>query len=105
MNELELREEFNLLIPEGYIEAYRKYEEDKVRMEMLDAMFKESAMNFLEEHGLMDFDQGEIVISKTKDFPKRVVDTQKLKDDGLYKKYSKETMVKGHINIKIKYEE
>jgi hypothetical protein len=105
MNELELKEEFNLLIPDGYVEAYRKYEEDKVRLQMLDAMFKESAENFLEEHGLTEFDQGEIEISRTKDFTKKVVDTQRLKDEGLYELYTKDSLVKGHINIKVHYDD
>lgn len=105
MNELTLKEEFETIIPDGYVDAYIKYEEAKVRMQMLDGMFNESAEAFLEKHNLTEFDQGKIVVSKTKDFIKKVVDTQKLKDEGLYEMFTKDSLVKGHIKIKVKYEE
>ena len=105
MNELELKQEFEAMVPEGYFEAYEKYEEAKVRMAMLEGMFKESADGFLSKHDLSEYKYGRYSISKTKDFVKKVVDTQKLKDEGLYEMFTKDSLVKGHINIKVNYEE
>ena len=105
MNELDLKKEFELIIPEGFVEAYKQLEEAKVRFDVMNDMAKASVKEFLEKNNLTEYEQGDIKVSKTKDFTKKVVDTQKLKDEGLYEMFTKDSLVKGHVNITVKYED
>ena len=105
MNELELKKEFDLIIPEEYFEAIKAAREAIVRAKVMEDMVNERGEAFLAKHNLEQFENEKYQISKTKDYTKKTVDTQKLKDQGLYDMFTKDTLVKGHIKVSIKYED
>lgn len=81
---------------------YYKNEVKKFEKELKDS-FKECV-----ESGLIpvnSIDLGGFVLSYTKGYSKKQVDTQKLKEEGIYEVYTKTTEVKPSVSMKIKEEE
>lgn len=105
MNELELRKEFELLIPDGYVELAKIVEENKIRLQVMEDILKERGEAFLKENNLDKFEYGKLEIGRTKDFVKKVVDTKRMKEEGVYELHTRDSNIKGHVYIKVKYDD
>lgn len=62
---------------------------------------KESILKEMEDRGLSKVEIGDVTITYKQPTTRVSIDTKKLKEDGLYDKYSKVSNVKGSISIKI----
>lgn len=107
MNELEVKEKFELLLPKKDIEFLKKFDEDEKRAKVLKDFIKKKGYEFLESNGLLEegYEQDGVKLSYKKPFTKKVVDTQALKDEGLYELYTKDSEVSGSVSISFKYED
>ena len=62
---------------------------------------KEAILKEMEDRGLSKVEIGDVTITYKQPTTRVSIDTKKLKEDGLYDKYSKTSNVKGSISIKI----
>lgn len=65
---------------------------------------KESILKEMEDRGLSKVEIGDVTITYKQPTTRVSIDTKKLKEDGLYDKYSKISNVKGSISIKLEEE-
>lgn len=107
MNELELKEKFDLMLPEEDIEFLKKFDEYEKRAKVIKDAIKTKGYEFLESNGLLEegYRQNGIKLTYKKPFTKKVVDTKALKEEGLYELYTKDSEVSGSVQVSIEYED
>ena len=107
MANVTLKEKFDVLIPTETIEFLKKFNEMKARMDVLDAEIKEKAKEFLEENNLQEegYEQDGIKLTYCKPYEKTLVDTNKLKEQGLYEDFSYKKEYPGYVKYSVKYED
>ena len=69
----------------------------------IDAI-KQMILEEMEQRGVYNIDLGKVLISYKPSYEKTSVDSKKLKEDGIYEKYSKKSKVKSSIVVKVKEE-
>lgn len=106
-NEIELKEKLELSASD--IKAIRDYEEAKARYSMVisknDELIKAFMKKRFEETGETTFNQDGLIITYKKPYVRKSVDTEKLKAQGLYDNFIKETDVAESINVKVSYDD
>ena len=107
MANVTLKEKFDVLIPADQIEFLKRFKEMEVRMKVLDAEIKEKAKEFLEQNNLLEegYEQDGIKLTYCKPQTRTMLDTQRLKDEGVYDEYSYEKEYDGYIKYSVKYED
>lgn len=63
---------------------------------------KQMILEEMEQRGVYNIDLGKVLISYKPSYEKISIDSKKLKEDGIYEKYSKKSKVKSSIVIKVK---
>ena len=106
-NELSLKEQFDLMIPKETVEFIKKFNEMEARMKIINEQIKADGKKFLEDNDLLDkgYEQDGIKIIMTKPYEKTVVDTQKMKDEGIYELYSNKKSYDGYIKVSVNYDD
>jgi len=106
MNEV-IEKEFYELISEKDIEFLKKFDEYEKRAKVIKDTIKQNAHEFLEKNNLLEqgYRQDGIYIYEKKPYTKNVVDTEKLKEQGLYDMFTKKSTVNGSVVIQIEYED
>ena len=79
----------------GYMKQIKAIEEKTAKI-------KEAILKEMEERGIPKIDLGDVTITYKAPSTKKSVDSKKLKEDGIYEKYTKINNVKSSITIKIK---
>lgn len=105
MNELEIKKNFEIAIPQEKVEFIKKAKEMSIRADIFMQELKEAGEKFLEENNITSYSQDGISIIKVSNYKKRVIKTEALKDDGLYEEYSEEKEYPGYIKVDLNYEE
>lgn len=106
-SKLALKDEFNALFSPEDIEMLVKFDELEKRVKAMKDAKNESLKQFLIDNDLTEegFENSKIRISYVKPSVRKVVDTKKLKEEGLYELYVKDSNVSDSVRISIKYEE
>ena len=91
-----------LEIAEEYKEKLRNFMKLKKEIERTEKELKERALEYMEENDKDELDSEVMKIKYVKAFTRKSVDTEKLKEHGLYDEYTKETDVKPSVRITIK---
>lgn len=106
-NDIELKEKLELSPSD--IKAIRDYEEAKAKYDLVISRNDEMIKNFMRarvENGLEPtLIQDGLIITYKAPYTRTGVDTNKLREDGLYDKYLKETQVRDSINVKVVYDD
>ena len=107
MNEIELKKEFDVLVSPEDIELFKQFDELEKRVKAKKSEMREGVLNFLKENNLLSdgYEQDGIRFTYVKPSVKKIVDTQLLKDEGLYEHFLKESKVDESVRISIKYED
>ena len=93
------------LIPKDDVDFLVMFDEYEKRAKVIKDTIKSKAQEYFESTGQDEIFQGPVHIYKTEPYTKMVVDTQALKDQGLYDSFLKESKVKGSVRIEIEYED
>lgn len=104
MNEIVEAKENNLL-SEDDINFLRTYDEITKRYKVWESEKKDMFKEFLDKNNLDSYSQGGYTLYRTKSYMRKSVDTNKMKEEGVYDLYLKETYVEGSVKIKAEYEE
>ncbi len=105
-NEVVRKEFYELFSPED-IEILKKADEIKKRVSVVLDTAKNKSYDFLERNGLLEtgYEQDNVVLGWKKPYVKKMIDTDALKEQGLYESFLKEVQVKGSVTISIKYDD
>ena len=102
-HDLVLKElEENGVITDDVLELYYDLAAVKMRIEMYEHEAKEKIKEVFNKYNIKSFSNQYITISLVKESLQQRVDTEHLKQDGLYDKYSKMVPVAESIRIKVK---
>lgn len=106
MNELALKEKFGELVTQDDLEMFRKFDEIEKRVKAKKSELQESVMSFLKENDLTEgFEMDGVRFTYVKPSKRKIADIQKMKDEGVYELYTKESEVKESVRISIQYED
>lgn len=106
-----VKQENNELVSQEDLEFLIRFDEQKKRAQVIEDKIKKTAHSFLEENGLLEtgytkeLDGATLHIFETKPYIKKQVDTNALKENGLYDFFVKDVVVSGSTRIKVEYEE
>ena len=109
MNDVVEKETYTL-IPDNDFDFLVWFDEQEKRAKVIRDKIKNDGELFLKERNLEEDgykqtkDNVTIFVHKTTPYTKKQLDTQALKDEGLYDLYLKDVEVKGSIRIDISYE-
>lgn len=74
----------------------------KYQLENLEYQLKNEFMEFMKDNGIKKIDTEYLTLTYIPETIRESVDTQKLKDEGLYDYYKKQSVVKEQLRIKEK---
>ena len=110
MTELEVREKQELITDEDF-DFLVWFDEQKKRYDVIVDKVKQQGHIFLEKNNLLEDgfkmtkDGVTVRVYETRPYIKKQIDTQALKDEGLYEMYTKDVEVKGSLRIQVDYED
>lgn len=104
-NAIVAKDEINALMTQEYIDKLVEYEEVKAQMKVLEEQKKQALLEVMQKYNIYSFENPQINLVRVQPKDKTIVDTQKLKDDGLYDSYTKTVGVKEYVKVIIKYDE
>ena len=106
-----ITKEFNDIISQEDLDFLVWFDEQKKRADVINDKIKKFGHEFLEKTGRLETgytqecDGYTVHLYETKPYKRTVVDTDALKEQGLYESFTKETPVKGSVKFTIDYEE
>lgn len=100
-NEL-VEKELMPLITDDFIEKLVELDYLKEQIETYQFSIKEKIKDVFKKYGVKSCETDFLTISYVPEFMKKSIDSERLKDDGLYEKYIKFTPVKESIRFSLK---
>lgn len=85
-------------------EMLRTFYELKAKVDILEAEKKEDIKQYMIENDIKSFEDDNFKITYIPESVRKTVDTAKLKEQGLYEAFTKETKVKDSVRITLKWE-
>lgn len=104
MNSL-IQQEINELIPNDFLDNLKKLELLEAQIKQVKAEIEPKLKEAMRNNGIKSLDCEGLRITYKEPSTRKVVDTQKLKDEGIYDKYLKISSVSDSVIIKVKYDE
>ena len=102
MNDLVRVANGEIVIAEKVLKELQDFYVLKARMEMKEREVKEALQEAMEANNIKSFTNDELEITYIPETTRTSVDTQRLKDEGLYELYTKSSVVKPSIRLKWK---
>lgn len=105
-NEMIIKE-FNELLPTEQISFLKKFDEMEKRAKVIRKSLTESGKEFLIRNNLTEegYSQDGISINYKKAYTKKVVDTDAMKEQGIYDDFLKEAEVSDSVSITVEYDD
>lgn len=91
-----------ITVEEAFIAKVKVFNEMKSRFEDEEAKFKRELLKAMEENGIKKYETDDFAITYIAPSTRKGVDTEKLKEDGLYDQYSYATETNASVRIKYK---
>lgn len=102
LNELvKINDSNEIVLKEDVVKKIEEFNNAKKEIEYQEKLLKAGIMEAMEELDLKTLDIGNIHATYKDSYVRKSVDTNKLKRDGLYEIYEKETIVKPSIVLKV----
>ena len=97
-----VKKELQAVITDEVLEMYEQLAYYKQQVQMFEHRYKEQLINLLQANGTNSYSDEYVSISYVEPHTAKRIDAEKLKDEGIYEDYLKETEVKGFLRIKLK---
>ena len=88
-----------IVIAQEVEDRLKAFQIEKTRMDMLEKRMKDALLNAMVENGIKSYESDNVRITYKASTTRKTVDTQALKEDGLYEMYTKESPVKESVQI------
>lgn len=106
MNEIEkINKQALKLFSKKDIDTIKQFEELKAQVELINRKNSDKLKQLFRENGIKKFEGSGLRIIYKEPYDRTSVDTELLKQDGLYEKYSKTTKVADSVSVKVVYED
>lgn len=103
-NEL-VEQELNQVITQSDINFLKEFENMKAKFNFVDKRIKEQVKKIMVENGIKSYDFGDLKITYKAPTIRKSVDTEALKEQGIYDDFVKESKVSDSVQITVRYEE
>lgn len=104
-NELAVKEQFDVILTEDYINELTRFKELEAKMKVLEEKKRNEILEIMKKFNLKKFENEKIYIDYILPSERTVVDTAKMKEEGIYDSYTKKTQIKESIRFSLKYED
>lgn len=84
------------------LQGLKEYQIAKKQNDKIEKEIKKQVLKAMQENGIKSFENDVMKITLVEETTRASVDTQALKDDGLYLFYLKESKVKEHLKVTYK---
>lgn len=101
-NEMVKVENNQLVLAEDVIMNMRKLKELTAQLKLTEDRIKEATLNAMEQNGIKSYENDYFKITYKGSYEKSSVDTQALKEQGLYESFVKKTIVKPSVVVSYK---
>ncbi len=101
MELVEIKDNQVQVAPE-FLNGYKEYLKQKQYWERQEAQLKESLVGAMEEHGINEIDTEIMKIKYVAPSVRKSVDTEAMKEQGIYEDFLKESPVKASVRITVK---
>ena len=91
-----------IAVAQEVIEELKNFEIEKARIEIKEKELKQALLNAMEENNIKKFENDDIRIIYVASTTRKSVDTARLKEEGLFDLYSKESAVKASVRLEYK---
>lgn len=89
----------SIVLAQEVEDTLRAFQVEKAKMEMLEKQLKNALLNAMEENGIKSFKNENVTITYKEATTRKTVDTNALKEQGLYDSFVKESPVKSSVVI------
>ena len=89
----------SLILVKEIEDKLRAFQVEKARMDMLEKQIKEAMLKAMEENGIKSYESDNVRITYKAPTTRSTVDTQALKEQGLYDSFVKTTPVKASVVV------
>lgn len=89
----------SIVLAQEVEDTLRAFQVQKAKMEMLEKQLKASLLTAMEENGIKSFKNENVTITYKEATTRKTVDTNALKEQGLYDAFVKESPVKASVSI------
>lgn len=89
----------SIVLAQEVEDTLRAFQVQKAKMEMLEKQLKNAMLKAMEENGIKSFKNENVTITYKEATTRKTVDTQALKEQGLYDSFVKESPVKSSVVI------
>ena len=89
----------SIVLAQEVEDTLRAFQVEKAKMDLLEKKIKEAMLKAMKENNVKSYESENVRITYKDATTRKSVDTQALKDEGLYELYLKETPVKESIQI------
>lgn len=87
----------SIVVAEDVLEKFHEFQVVKAKMELEEKKVKEALLKAMEDNGIKSFENDFVKITYKAPTTRKSVDTQALKDEGLFELYQKESPVKASV--------
>ena len=102
LNELvKINDSNEIVLKDDVVKKIEAFNETKKEIEYQEKLLKAGLLEAMEELNIKSLDIGNVHATYKDSYMRKGVDTAKLKRDGLYEVYEKETLVKPSITLKV----
>lgn len=91
--------EGTIVCAEEVMKKLQAFQIEKARMDLEEKKIKEAILNAMEEHGIKSFENDFMKVTYVAPTTRKSVDTNALKEEGLYDLYVKESPVKASVKL------
>lgn len=102
MNEVVTITNNDIEIQRDFVDRYRAFQEQKALMEIEEKELKARLLEAMEKQGIKSFECEGLKITYKAPSVRKTVDTNALKEQGLYEMFTKESEVKASVSISLK---
>lgn len=86
-------------VAEDVLNEIKAFQEQKEAMELKEKKIKQAILEAMENNGIKSFENDIVKITYVAPTTRKSVDSQALKDQGLYEQFLKETPVKSSVKV------
>lgn len=87
----------SIVVAEDVLERFHEFQVLKAKMEMEEKKVKEALLQAMEEHGIKSFENDFVKITYKAPTTRKSIDSNALKEQGLYDAFLKESPVKSSV--------
>lgn len=91
-----------IAVAQEVINELKAFEIEKAKIEIKEKELKKALLSAMEEHNIKRFENDDIRITYVAETIRKSVDSDKLKEQGLYDSFVKESKVKASVRLEIK---